>query len=329
MLYPIRLKPIIKQHIWGGRKLLDIKKGQIGKMDPELTYGESWDVSGVDGSVCVIANGFLKGNTLNEALEVYMGDLVGDSVFEKYGLEFPMLVKTLDCADRVSVQVHPDDTIARERHNTCGKTEMWFIRDAQPGAVIYLGFKDENITREEYIEAVAKGTVEDILYPQEVHTGDVFFIPPGTVHALATGLVVIEIQQPVDLTYRIFDWNRVGRDGKPRELHTALAVDAIDFRSTAEKCRRPYTIEDNRAVGLVDCQYFTTNIIKVSGEAQRDYCSLDSFVVYECIGGEVDVTVDGMKETLRNGEVLLIPAELCDATLKGEGLIVESYISKH
>lgn len=326
MLYPIRLNPIIKQHIWGGRKLLEIKKNQIRKMDSSLTYGESWDVSGVDGSVSTVANGFLKGNTLNEILEVYMADLVGEKIYEKYGNEFPMLVKTLDCADRVSVQVHPDDAIAMERHNTCGKTEMWYIQDAEPGSIIYLGFKDENITREQYIDAVAMGTVEDILYPQPVNSGDVFFIPAGTVHALSKGLVVIEIQEPVDLTYRIFDWNRVDRNGKARELHTALAVDAIDFHSTAARCRRTYSLEPDKVSPLVSCPCFTTNIISVANCVVRDYCSLDSFVIYECTMGTVEVDVDGQKELLNSGDMLLIPASLSDATLSGKGIIVESYI---
>lgn len=247
-MYPIKLKPILKQHIWGGDALLDIKKGQRLRVDKSKTYGESWDVSGIEGNISVISNGFLKGNNLQEATEVYMGELVGESVFERYGLEFPLLLKTLYCKDKTSVQVHPDDELAAERHQSCGKTEMWYIIDAEPDALLYIGFKNPNITREEYIDAVAKGTVADIIEPVKVNAGDAFLIPSGTVHSISGGVTLVEIQQPVDLTYRIFDWNRVDSNGKSRELHTAFAVDAIDFSSNANACRRDYKTVVNSAI---------------------------------------------------------------------------------
>lgn len=325
MLYPIRTKPIIKEHIWGGRKLLSIKKSQIGKMDASKTYGESWDFSGVSGSVSKVSNGFLKGNSINELVEVYMGDFVGEKIFEKYGETFPLLVKTLDCAEKVSVQVHPDDEIAMERHHSCGKTEMWYVQSAEQDSVIYIGFKNSDLTREEYLDHVARGTVEQILNPVPVKAGDVFFIPAGTVHALSNGIVVIEIQQPVDLTYRIFDWNRVDSTGKSRELHTALAVDAIDFESTSDKCRREYTLPQNGSVKVVDSKYFVTSLTHVTSSLERDYVQLDSFVIYECVEGEVELRTASSKEILKEGESIIIPAEIDSVMLSGNGVLIESY----
>ncbi|MBQ0081495.1 MAG: class I mannose-6-phosphate isomerase [Alistipes sp.] len=325
MLYPIRTKPIIKEHIWGGRKLLSIKKSQIGRMDESKTYGESWDFSGVRGSVSKVSNGFLKGNSINEIVEVYMGDFVGDAIFEKYGEVFPLLVKTLDCAQKVSVQVHPDDSIANQRHGSCGKTEMWYVQSSEQDSVIYIGFKRDDITREEYLEHVANGTIEQILNPVPVRSGDVFFIPAGTVHALSSGIVVIEIQQPVDLTYRIFDWNRVDANGKSRELHTALAVDAIDFQSTADKCQRKYELPQNGSVKVVDSQYFVTSITHVSSSLERDYFTLDSFVIYECVDGQIEVITSQTRDSLQKGESIIIPAQIDSVELKGLGTIIESY----
>lgn len=325
-MYPIKLKPILKQHIWGGDALLDIKKGQRLRVDKSKTYGESWDVSGIEGNISVISNGFLKGNNLQEATEVYMGELVGESVFDRYGLEFPLLLKTLYCKDKTSVQVHPDDELAAERHQSCGKTEMWYIIDAEPDALLYIGFKNPNITREEYIDAVAKGTVADIIEPVKVNAGDAFLIPSGTVHSISGGVTLVEIQQPVDLTYRIFDWNRVDSNGNSRELHTAFAVDAIDFSSNVNACRRDYKAVVNSAIEVASCDYFTCNILKVEGSTERNLSSLDSFVLYYCTDGSVEITTDDGAETLSKGEVLLIPAEANEITLIGSATLLEYYV---
>ncbi len=325
-MYPLKFKPILKRNIWGGQKLLEVKKGQLRNADPSCKYGESWDVSGLEGNASVVGNGFLKGNNLQELIEVYMGDLVGEGVFERNGLDFPLLVKWLDCHDKLSVQVHPDDKVAAERHDSLGKTEMWYIVSAKPDAVIYIGFKDPAITREQYIAAVADGSVADIIRPVEVKAGDVFYIPAGTVHALADGVSVVEIQQSSDITYRIFDWNRVDEHGKSRELHTAQAVDVIDFSSTADDCRRTYAVKPNEAVAMVRCENFTTNMLKVEGSAERDYCTLDSFVIYICIDGSVSLDADGNAESLKAGEVVMIPAEAGSVSLSGNATIIETYI---
>lgn len=325
-MYPIKLKPILKQHIWGGEALLDIKKGQRLRVDKNKIYGESWDVSGIEGNISQITNGFLKGNNLQEAIEVYMGELVGEEVFERYGLEFPLLLKTLHCKDKTSVQVHPDDDLAAERHDCCGKTEMWYIVDAEPQALLHIGFKDPKITREQYIDAVAKGTVSDIIEPVSVKAGDAFLIPSGTVHSISGGVTLIEIQQPVDLTYRIFDWNRVDSNGNSRELHTAYAVDAIDFTSTAEACKRNYTIRTNEAVEIAHCDYFTCNIIKLEQNAERQLGKIESFVLYYCTEGSAEIITDDGSESLRRGEVVLIPADANDITLVGNATLLEYYI---
>lgn len=327
-MYPIKFRPQFKERIWGGKRLLEIKKGLYSRsVDRSKAYGESWDISGVKGSISKVANGFLKGNDLQEIIEVYMGELVGEEVFEQFGLEFPLLIKYLDCNDTLSVQVHPNDELAAERHDSYGKTEMLYIAEAEEDAVIYLGFKDKNITREEYIKAVAEGTVADILQVVPVKKGDVFFIPAGTVHAFSKGLGVIEIQQSSDITYRIFDWNRVDSEGKSRELHTALAVDAIDFESGGEECRRNYSTALNRESNIVDCEYYKTDIIVVDGVAELDYCRRDSFTIYICIEGEVTITLDGEEsEMLRTGEVVLVPAIANEVTIEGNAKILSTHL---
>ena len=325
-MYPIKLKPILKQHIWGGEALLDIKKGQRLRVDKSKVYGESWDVSGIDGDISVISNGFFKGNNLQEAIEVYMGEIVGESVFERYGLSFPLLLKTLHCKDRTSVQVHPDDDLAAERHDSCGKTEMWYVVSAEPGATLYIGFKDPKITREQYIDAVAQGAVADIIEPVSVKAGDAFLIPSGTVHSISGGVTLIEIQQPVDLTYRIFDWNRVDEKGNSRELHTAYAVDAIDFTSNVAACKKEYKARTNEAVEIVKCDYFTCNILSVEGTAERNLSSLDSFVLYYCTEGSAEIVTDDGNETIRKGEVVLIPADANEITISGRATLLEYYI---
>ena len=324
MLYTMKFKPRLKELIWGGAKLL--AKKQV-RADKSKLYGESWDISCVKGDLSVAENGMLKGNNLQELIEVYMGDLVGEKIFEKFGLEFPLLIKTLDCNDVLSVQVHPDDALAAERHNSFGKTEMWFVTACEPGASIYIGFSDPEITREKYLDAVSGGYLPTLLNKVEVKAGDAFFIPAGMVHALGKGVEVVEIQQTSDITYRIYDWDRVGADGKPRELHTTLAVDAIDFTRRPEECIIKCSPVAGESVNVAKCEYFTTNLLAIDGETEKDYAHLDSFVIYMCIGGEIHLEYDGGAETVKDGDTILIPAELNDVTLKGKGTLLEVYIA--
>ena len=325
MLYPLKFKPRLKERIWGGSILIDKKGKAAGRIDRTKKYGESWDLSCVKGDISSVASGMLKGNNLEELIEVYMGELVGEKIFETSGLEFPLLIKTLDCNDVLSVQVHPDDELAAERHDSLGKTEMWYITSCEEGAAIYIGFNRE-ISREEYLDAVSSGRLTELLNRVEVKAGDAFFIPAGLVHALGRGVQVVEIQQTSDVTYRIYDWDRVDDQGKSRELHTALAVDAINFAMSANDSVCNYETKVNESVEIASCKYFTTNMLQVDGEAVKDYASLDSFVIYLCIGGEAEIDADGNVEKLSDGDVVLIPAEFNEVTITGSAKLLEVYI---
>jgi mannose-6-phosphate isomerase len=328
MLYPLKFKPRVKERIWGGQAIVAKKGKAAGRLAKDKLYGESWDLSSVKGDVSVVANGFLKGNNLEEIIEVYMGELVGEENFEHYGLEFPLLIKYLDCNDKLSVQVHPDDALAEERHNSFGKTEAWYVVDCKPGAAIYLGFKDLNLTREEYIAAVSESRLEELLNKVEVKPGDTFFIPAGTVHALGAGLEVVEVQQTSDITYRIYDWDRVDAEGKSRELHTALAVDAIDFEADAELLHRKYELQKGGEAKVIESNYFTMVLHDVAGGKNFDLSELDSFVVYIALNGSVRIFADGNEETLEEGEVILIPAEVNEVVTEGNAKLMEVYIAK-
>lgn len=326
MLYPIKFIPRLKERLWGGHELLShVKQGKGVKIDPSKSYGECWDLSAIKGDESVVANGFLKRNTIEEIVEVYMGSLVGEKIYDRYGLTFPLLIKSLECHDTLSVQVHPDDALAAERHDSYGKTEMWYIAGCQEGATIYLGFK-EGITREEYLAAVNEDRLPEVMNRVEVQRDDVFFIPAGMIHALGSGVDVIEIQQTSDITYRIYDWNRTDAEGHPRELHTALAVDAIDFDLRADECHKHYTPKANQAVAMVDCPYFTTNSIALDGEKEFDYSSLDSFVLYICAEGEAEVTIGENTEHITPYELVMIPAEADVVSLRGKATLLEVYI---
>ncbi|HOK60736.1 MAG TPA: mannose-6-phosphate isomerase [Tenuifilum sp.] len=326
-LYPLKFKPILKERIWGGTRL----HHSMGKQfpNPEEKYGESWEVSGVEGDVSVVQNGFLAGNTLNELIEVYMGDLMGESLYERFGEEFPLLIKLIDASETLSIQVHPDDETARERHHAYGKTEMWYIIDADRDALIYTGF-EKDITREEYIQAVKEGNLERYLHREKAIPGDVFFIPAGRVHAIGKGVLLAEIQQTSDITYRIFDWNRVDGSGKSRELHTELAVDVIDFARVRNPKSHPVD-EVNKTSELSACKYFTVNRLTFNNAMQRDYNMLDSFVIYLCVEGECSVVyASGSSERLTKGETLLLPADLKDIILRPQGKcsLLEVYINQ-
>ena len=256
-----------------------------------------------------------------------MGDLVGEKIFERYGIGFPLLVKYLDCNDVLSVQVHPDDTLAAERHDSAGKTEMWYVVDCKPGAALYVGFKNPEITREEYIEAVAKSTLPELLNRIEVSPGDIFFIPAGVVHALGAGIEVIEIQQTSDITYRIYDWDRVDASGRPRELHTALAVDAIDFSADARELHKHYRSSGGAgAAEVISCDYFNVSVVEVASELERDRMGIDSFTVYVCIDGTAEITSEGGSERIARGEAVLIPAEADSVKINGCCRLLEVYV---
>ena len=325
-LYPLKFAPICKDKIWGGNKLNKL----LNKQYPQLSNcGESWELSGIQDDISVVSNGFLEGNDLEELIEVYMGDLVGEKVYEKFGTEFPLLIKFIDANDYLSIQVHPNDELALERHDAFGKTEMWVVIQADPGSKLITGF-NRKITKEQYLDHLNKGTVEDVLNYEVVKAGDVFFMPAGRIHAIGKGIVVAEIQQTSDVTYRIFDFNRVDADGNLRELHNDLALDAIDF-SYHTTYRTEYKSIDNQPVRLAECAYFTTNILPLTASVDRDFTDQDTFVIYMCIEGQGQLDWDGQKIEFVLGDTLLIPAQLGSFSLSAaagtKANLIEIYIA--
>lgn len=312
-LYPLKFKPQPKTRIWGGNKLSKL----LNKPFPDgEKIGESWELSAVQGNLSVVTNGFLKGNTIEELIEVYLGELTGDRLYEQYGVEFPVLVKLIDASETLSVQVHPDDATALERHNAYGKTEMWHVLQADEGAGLYVGFNRPTTPAELY-ERVQRNTLTDILNFVAVQPGDTFFIAPGTIHAIGKGIVLAEIQQTSDITYRVYDWGREHHPATAREMHLDLAIDVIDYNplATAKTAcdRRP-----NSPVLLARSPYFITNLLELDRPLERPLTAHDSFVVYLCLDGHATLHCAGGSETLATGETLLVPAAIADITLRPE-----------
>ena len=312
-LYPLKFIPQYKERIWGGDNLKKI----LGKDVPAdmARCGESWEISSVEDSVSEVANGYLAGNTLEELIEVYMGDLVGDSIYEKFGVEFPLLIKLIDAQDVLSIQVHPDDEYAERNHYAYGKTEMWYVISAEENSEVITGFK-KDVTREEYLQSLSNGNLKNLLNVEEAKVGDVYYIPAGRIHAIGKGVLLAEIQQTSDITYRIYDWDRVDSNGKPRELHNDLALDVIDFSAIVDaKWTKPNVV--NKTEELASCPYFTVNRLAFTNTIKRNYDLLDSFVIYMCLEGEASIIYGKEKsERIVKGETVLIPAELKDIILK-------------
>ena len=322
-LYPIKFKPVLRETIWGGSALHERfgKESKHGK-----TIGESWEITGMTGESSVVANGFLKGNTLEEIIEIYMGDLIGDGPFEKFGTEFPLLIKLIDASDRLSIQVHPDDRLAFERHHAWGKTEMWYILAAGEDSIIYTGF-NHKITKEEYLRYFDSKSLDLLVNSTVVRPGDAFFIPAGMVHAIGAGVILTEIQQTSDITYRIYDWDRVDASGKRRELHTELALDAINFNLDETGLIREIP-ETNRPLKLAECRYFHTNLLRLDAPVIKDYSLTDSFVIYICTASSVLVECFSNTEKLTAGETILIPASADSVTIipVGTATLLEVFI---
>jgi mannose-6-phosphate isomerase len=310
-LYPLKFTPILKDKIWGGKKINTL----LNKKDASPLCGESWEISGYEGEISIVSEGFLEGNELPELIEIYMGDLVGDKVFETFGLQFPLLVKFIDAAEILSIQVHPDDTMAYERHKSFGKTEMWYIIQADEGSELISGFRTR-LDKKSYTRLLETGQLESALNYEKVSPGDVFFMPAGRVHAIGPGILLAEIQQTSDLTYRIYDFNRRDDKGNLRELHTEAALDAIDFKVfDTYKTSYPHIV--NKTVNTVDCRYFTTNVMHFSKPVEKDFNLIDSFIIYMCTEGEGEILYgEGGRVTFVKGETLLIPAVLKSLVVK-------------
>lgn len=325
MLYPLKFTPLMKEVVWGGKRLARAGKAVPKGKNPSL-IGESWEISGLEGEESEVADGPLAENTLSELIEVYMGELVGDRVYSKYGLEFPVLLKFIDTREKLSVQVHPTDEFAKELHSARGKTEMWYIIDAEPDGAIYLDFS-KALSEEEYDQAVESGTIEKYLKKRLVHKGEAFLVPAGTIHSIGGGVLLAEVQESSDITYRIYDWGRLDSLGHPRELHTALAAEVVNL-SPRENLNITKPSVRNSAVELASCEAFTVNLVEVDGSVELDYAPLDSFVAYMCVEGEITINAMGESSKLTQLSTLLIPAEATDLVISGRGKLLEIYIQE-
>ncbi|MCM8570014.1 class I mannose-6-phosphate isomerase [Gramella jeungdoensis] len=319
--YPIKFRPILQDKIWGGKKLKDI----LNKDTNREQVGESWEISGVEGNISVVQNGDEAGKNLKALISEYREKLVGEKIYKEFGDDFPLLIKFIDAKTDLSVQLHPNDELAKQRHNSFGKTEMWYIIQADKGSKLNIGFK-KDLDKREYLEYLENGKITDLLNFEEVKKGDSVFINTGKVHAIGGGVLLAEIQQTSDITYRIYDWDRVDAEGNSRDLHTALALDAIDFEKKDDYWLN-YDKEENTSSEIASCEYFTTNFLPLKGELEKDYSSLESFVIYMCVEGKSRISIDNNSEELRKGQSLLIPASADKVKLASKDAeLLEIYI---
>jgi mannose-6-phosphate isomerase len=322
-MYLLKFKPILKQVLWGGEKIIPFK--QLNETLKQV--GESWELSGVENNESIVANGVDKGFTLTEIVRKYRDELVGEANYARFGNKFPLLIKFIDAKQDLSIQVHPSDELAKKRHNSMGKTEMWYVIDADKGAKLRSGFSTQ-ITPKEYKERIQNNTITDVLQEYKIQKGDVFFLPAGRVHSIGAGAFIAEIQQTSDITYRIYDFNRKDADGKVRELHTDFAREAIDYELLRDY-RTQYKALINEPVELVACPYFTTSLYDMTEEVSCDYSELDSFVIFVCIEGACRL-IDNEKNaiTLQAGETVLLPATVQTITVIPNNAVklLETYI---
>ncbi len=313
-LYPIKFDPILKERVWGGVSLV---KSFNKKMSGKKPVGESWEISGVQGDISVVSNGFLKGNDINEITETYLGEFVGDAIYEKFGNEFPVLVKLLDIQNNLSLQIHPNDEIAIERHNSYGKTEFWYILDAEPAAKIFMGFNRDTSAQEVY-DKCNNDTIPELLNVINPKKGDYFFIEPGTVHAATGGILVAEIQQVSDITYRVYDWGREHNPATAREMHLDLAIDCINYSKFKAaggiSVNAPKTVKNKEV--LVDCNYFKVGLMNIDKTQRMDSQDFNSFIIYFCANGEAIFTGNESSEKIAKGETILIPAYMGEYSIE-------------
>ena len=322
-LYPLKFKTIFKDKIWGGQKIKTVLNKDFSDLP---NCGETWEISGVEGNISIVEEGPLAGESLQSILKKHKGDLVGEDVYNKFGDEFPLLVKFIDANDDLSVQVHPDDALASKRHNTFGKTEMWYVFQADEDATLNSGF-NRALTKAQYLEYFDKGQLMDILNIVKVKADDVYFLPAGRVHYIGKGCLLAEIQQSSDVTYRMYDFDRKDDQGNLRELHTEDSLDAIDC-TYHEQIKTSYEDKENEIVKLVSCNYFTTNKLHFNQAVERDHTDLDSFVIYVCMEGGLIMEYENGSIEMQKGDAVLVPANIQKITMlpKGEFKLLESYI---
>lgn len=318
-LYPLIFEPILKDRIWGGKKL----ETELGKNIPGPSTGESWELSAVEGDVSIIREGVYKSIPLNLLLGHFPEEILGAGVYARFGTQFPLLFKFLDAKEDLSIQVHPNDELAKKRHNTFGKTEMWYVMQADKKSRIIVGFKEKS-NREQYLEHLKNNDLPALLNEAEVKKGDVFFLETGTIHAIGAGILIAEIQQTSDITYRVYDWDRTDATGKHRELHTEQALDAINYNPADAK--KSYNKKTNSSNIMVDCPYFTAACVPLSGNMDIRK-SGSSFTVYICTEGEYTLEATDGYYDFKKGDTILVPAALKDFKLSGEATLLEIYIS--
>jgi mannose-6-phosphate isomerase len=322
-LYPLKFYPIIKERIWGGNKLHTV----LGKEIPaESPSGESWEISGVENDVSVVKGGTLEGKSLTELIQTYKGKLVGEKVYKQFGDQLPLLIKFLDAQEDLSIQVHPHDELAKERHNSFGKTEMWYVIQADEGSSVRSGF-NRHIDKDIYLQHLEARKLDDILNIVAVQPDDVIFLPAGRVHSIGKGLLIAEIQQTSDITYRVYDFDRKDKHGQTRELHTEQAVDAIDYNHYPD-VKAAYTRQSNGVSELAYCQYFATNLLHFHQPFQRNYAGIDSFIVLMGMEGSIRLTHENGETTISKGETVLLPAAIKHIELipSGTAKLLESYM---
>lgn len=318
-LYPLQFEPILKERIWGGTKL----KTLLNKPITSDMTGESWEISTVENDVSVVAYGSLKGKSLNELINEFPEAILGTKVYARFGKQFPLLFKYLDAREDLSIQLHPNDELAKKRHNSFGKTEMWYVMQADTDAHLILGFKEKS-SPSAYIQNLKNNTLLNILDTKKVKQGDVFMLNTGTIHAIGAGIVIAEIQQTSDITYRVYDFDRVDANGNYRELHLDLALEALNYEKI--ETQRFYSKIQNVPNELVNSKYFTTNFIPLNGNI-KVHKNQTSFTVYMCVEGDFQLTVANQRYTYKKGDTILIPAVLSDFQLSGKASVLEIYIS--
>lgn len=318
-LYPLQFEPILKERIWGGTKL----KTFLNKSITSNITGESWEISTVENDVSIVVNGSFKGKSLIELINEFPEAVLGTKVYSQFGKQFPLLFKYIDAREDLSIQLHPNDELAKKRHNSFGKTEMWYVMQADTDARLIVGFKEKS-SPEEYIKNLNNKTLLTILDTKKVKQGDVFMLDTGTIHAIGAGIVIAEIQQTSDITYRVYDFDRVDANGKTRELHIDLALEALNYEKI--QAQRFYSKTENIANEIVNCNYFTTNFIPLDGNIEI-HKNQTSFTVYMCVEGDFKLTFDNESYSYKKGDTVLIPAAITDFQLSGKASILEIYIS--
>ncbi len=320
ILYPLKFEPILKDKIWGGQKL----KSLLNKKSQLSNVGESWEITDVEGDSSIVKNGSLEGQSLKHLLSTYKADLIGEKNYRKFGNKFPLLIKFIDAKEDLSIQLHPNDALAAKRHSSFGKTEMWYVMQADENAKLIVGF-NQKVSPEIYLDHLKRKKLTEILNFDTVTTGDTYFIDVGRVHAIGAGVLLAEIQQTSDITYRVYDWDRLDSQGNSRELHIDLAIDAIDFEMK-DDFRIEYSKTANQSNEMVSCPYFTTNYLKIDSKIQKEN-SQDSFIIYICVDGEATIKSANYSETIKKGETILLPAAIKTYQIDSKnGTVLEVYV---